>query len=192
MEEVWKDIKGYEGYYQISNLGRVKSLSRIWIGKTKLGTDRPNRTKEKILKIAIEKGRKSNVKDSCYVVLRKDGRNKHHYVHRLVAGAFIKNDNTELYTQVNHKDGDRYNNCVENLEWVTPKQNIEHAFKNKLIKTQKPVAMMDIGTEEVLKIFEGESSACRYLGVTQGKVLRSIQRNGTCCGYKWQYINENL
>lgn len=69
--EKWKDIKGYEGYYQVSNKGRVKSLPRIWKGKTKKGDIKINHTKGKILKPYTEKGKRSNIKDSLYVTLCK-------------------------------------------------------------------------------------------------------------------------
>lgn len=186
--EIWKDIKGYEGYYQISNKGNVKSLSRQWIGKTKLGEDKVNTTKERILKPYVEKGKRSNIKDSLYTSLRKDDKNKKIYIHRLVASHFIPNPNPHLNIEVNHIDGNRMNNSVENLEWVTKQENIIHAFNNELIKTRKKVKQIDIVTGETIAIFEGENVACKHLGVSQGKILRAMQRNGTCGGYKWEYI----
>lgn len=186
--ESWKDIQGYEGYYQISNKGRVKSLSRTWIGKTKTGEDRICVTKERIIKPYIHNGVRSNIKPTMVYILRKDGKNKHFFAHRLVAIHFIENDDINLKIEVNHKDGNRLNNDVSNLEWVSKKDNILHAFKNKLIKTQKKVSQIDCNTGNIINVFESESEACRKLGVSQGKIGRAIKRNGTCMGYKWQYI----
>lgn len=123
--EIWKDIKGYEGLYQISDLGNVKSLPRTRISKIQKN---PTKIKEKILKLCI---RSKNYK--YYVCnLSKNGKGKNYTVHRLVAETFI--ENFENKTQVNHKDGNRLNNKVDNLEWVTPKENTIHAWKNGIVK----------------------------------------------------------
>lgn len=190
--ENWKDIKGYEGHYQVSNKGRVKSLPRIWKGKTKKGDIKINHTKGKILKPYTEKGKRSNIKDSLYVTLCKNNIKKRYYIHRLVAQEFIFNDNPLLKIEVNHKDGNRYNNNADNLEWVTKQQNIKHAFKNNLIKTQKAVNQIDINTNQIINTFISESEACRVMGVSQGKIGRAIKRNGTCKGYKWEYVIESV
>ena len=98
MNEEWRDIEGYEGLYQVSNLGRVKSLNY-------------NRTKsEKILKTAMRRG-------YLGVTLFKDGKPKTFMVHRLVAMMFI--NNPEKLPVVNHKDEDKLNNNADNLEWCT-------------------------------------------------------------------------
>lgn len=183
--EIWKDVKGYEGYYQVSNTGRVKSLERVIILKDRQGNARPSVYKEKLLKQSIEKKDRYNWKDRYYVRLSKNGRSERCYVHRLVAETFI--DNPSNKDQINHKDGNPLNNNVNNLEWSSSKENIAHAFSNKLIRTEKPVIQMDKETLQEIREYRSESDACRALGVTQGKVLRAMQRNGTCKGYKWKY-----
>ena len=114
MEEEWRDIRSYEGLYQVSNLGNVKSFN--------------NRIKNKnpmILKQTID--RKNGY---LTVSLSKNGKKKIHRVHKLVASIFIDNPNN--YPVINHKDGNKLNNCVDNLEWCTYKQNIIHSWKNGL------------------------------------------------------------
>lgn len=106
VEEIWVDIKGYEGLYQVSNLGRVKSLERI----DSLGHKR----KEKIFKPQKNKG-------YLRVSLWKDGKGKKYSIHRLVAIAFIPNPDN--LPEVNHKDENKFNNNVDNLEWCTVAYN---------------------------------------------------------------------
>lgn len=114
MLETWRDIKEYEGYYQISNLGNVKSLARSF--KRINGRDLP--TKERILK---QKTERTGYK---VVVLNKNGKRTFKKVHRLVAQEFIENNNN--FPQVNHKNGQKAINHVSNLEWITAKENQRH------------------------------------------------------------------
>ena len=131
MQEIWKDIYyvdsisgeivDYRGYYQVSNLGRVKSLSRkIYFG---YNNETLKITKEKILKLKM----KSN--GYLYVGLHKDGKEKCFHIHRLVAHMFI--DNHNCLPQVNHKDENKQNNNIDNLEWCTNEYNQKYGTKNK-------------------------------------------------------------
>ena len=121
VEEQWKDIEGYEGLYQVSNFGRVKSLPRVRIGN---GT--PYLTKSKILSKGI-----GATRGYCRVTLCKEPNNqKMFYVHRLVAIAFC--EKIKGKDVVNHKNGIRTDNRAENLEWTTLEENLQHALDNFL------------------------------------------------------------
>lgn len=113
MTEEWREIEGYEGLYQVSNLGRVKSLFRVVMRSD----GKPNTVNEKILKNGMTKG-------YCAVVLCKDRKKKMYKVHRLVAMAFLSNPHN--LPEVNHKDENKKNNHVDNLEWCTPKYNTNY------------------------------------------------------------------
>lgn len=116
--EIWKDVQGYENLYQVSNYGRIKSLAHI----NNLGRLRP----ECILGVRLS--------DRGYhtAVLYNNGKPKSFRVHQIVAKAFIPNPENKPH--VNHLDGVKSNNCVENLEWVTISENMKHAFKIGLNK----------------------------------------------------------
>lgn len=131
--EVWKDIDGYGGQYQVSNLGRVKSLWRYHsVGVTSRRTKKI--FEEKIL-IPTDNGNGYKI-----VGLQKDYKRKNFYVHRLVAEAFLENTNN--YTYVNHKDYDRANNNFNNLEWCTAKENINYSRRNMCVpKTNSRVGI---------------------------------------------------
>ncbi|WP_405320527.1 NUMOD4 motif-containing HNH endonuclease, partial [Frisingicoccus sp.] len=125
--EVWKDIAGYEGLYQISNLGRVKSIERWQYNP--VCKDSKQYHPEKI-KIPSERKRKNAKQGYLALQLYKDNKGKNCYIHRLVAEAFIPNpDNKET---VNHINGDKHDNRVENLEWSTYRENNVHAYKTGL------------------------------------------------------------
>lgn len=190
MKEVWVSVKGYEGYYEVSNTGKVRSVERTIILLSRNGKPRPSVYKSKELKLVVEHKKKHNNLPRLYVTLSKDCITKRFYVHRLIAETFIPNP-AEL-PEVNHIDGNPLNNNVNNLEWSSRLDNVRHAFENKLIKTERAVAKLHPKTLEIIETYKSESEACRQHNVTQGKILRSMQRNGTSCGYKWKYLDENV
>lgn len=132
MKEIWKDIKDYEGLYQVSNLGNVKSLDRYVNYKIK-------DTKRKLL----GKSKKLSLNEKGYlkVTLHKNCKGKTREVQRLVAETFIPNP--ENKPQVNHIDGNKTNNYVTNLEWVTESENMVHAF-NILERGLREVKQYDL------------------------------------------------
>ena len=139
MEE-WKPIKGYEGLYEVSNLGRVKSLNRKILCSNGLIKE----IKEKILTP------KDNGKGYLNVHLSKNGNHKHLYIHRLVAEAFIPNPNN--LPQVNHKDENKSNNCVDNLEWCTAKYNMNYGTHNERVsKNNKGKKMSEETLNKIIK-----------------------------------------
>lgn len=126
MQEIWKDVVGWEGYYLVSNLGNVKSKKRVMFYK--FGKNKEK--KEKTVKENIRKQKLNKCTGYYMINLNKDGKMKCETVHSMVAKAFIG-----LYKKgysVNHKDGNKLNNNLENLEIITHQENCFHAFKTNL------------------------------------------------------------
>lgn len=156
MKEVWKDINGYEGCYQVSNLGRIKSLDRMT----------NNQYGEYFMKGRILKNSIIKDKGYCRVSLNNGNGKISKRVHRLVAEAFIPNP--ENKPEVNHKDGNKLNNCVSNLEWCTNKENIEHSIRTGL----KNIVM------DVLIVHPNSQKKILYL-------LEKIIKKETLCMVEW-------
>lgn len=170
MNEIWADIKGYEGKYQVSNKGRVKSLN---YGNT--GT-------EKLMRIA--NGRKG-YKIIC---LTKNNKRKSAKVHRLVAEAFIPNPYN--FPTVNHKDEDKSNNCAENLEWCTFEYNIRYGTRSE--RTGTPVRQLDLNGA-VIAEYKTASEAMRKTGADSSHIARCCRGEphyNTAKGYKWEFVKQ--
>ena len=120
MEEIWKSVKGFEGYYEVSNLGNVRSVDRIVLDTV--------RNCERLLKGKVLVKKDNGYGYKC-VMFCKEHKIYNKYVHRLVAEAFIPNQ--DKLPQVNHKDEDKSNNCVDNLEWCTQLYNNEYGTRKK-------------------------------------------------------------
>ena len=166
--EVWKDIPGYEGKYQISNKGRVKSLPR----------------NEKFCKRANEVILKSFVCGSGYqeVILKINGHRKPKLIHRMVAEAFVPNHAGK--EEVNHKDGNKFNNDSTNLEWVTPSENIQHSY-TELEHKKYGKAVVCVETEET---YESIKEAAEDKGLQLPLIWKCCNgRQKTTGGYHWRY-----
>ena len=160
MEEVWKDIEGYEGLYQVSSCGRVKGL----------GNGKSNNSKERILKANKIRG--------CYlqVGLFKEGKRKHFLVHRLVANAFLPNPENLKY--VNHKDENPKNNYVSNIEWCTFQYNIDYS-------KSKQVLCVETNT-----VYTSTMEAGRKTKINQGHISECcLGKRKTAGGYHWEYTD---
>ena len=165
MQEIWKDIPNYEGLYQVSNLGRVKSLFKY----------------KKILKPRPRNG-------YLRVSLTKNNKSTNYAVHRLVAQAFISNPNN--LPEINHKDENKQNNCVDNLEFCTRKYNMKYGTwkDRRLVKFIKPVVQYDLNGNFIrnwtsIKDAKTKLNINNIPAVCKGKAKQSG-------GYIWKYINE--
>lgn len=184
--EIWMDVVGYEGFYEVSNLGRVKSLPRT----RKSSKGGIASVKGKILKYKIDR--------YGYLVygLSKDGRGKSHTCHRIVAKTFIPNP--ENLPQVNHIDGNKVNNKVENLEWCTNIYNHMEALKLGL-RGGKPykkrvdarnVLMYKDGVH--IRTFESLAQAARELNFKKGRISNCLRKSSKSSGgFFFEYEAKN-
>lgn len=172
MKKSWKSIKGYEGFYEISNYGEIKSLYNY-------------RGKNNILKPRLKKG-------YYQIGLRKNGIRKWYAIHRLTAIAFIPNPNN--LPQINHKDENKLNNKIDNLEWCTASYNncygtrIKRAIKTNKLK--KKVIQYDLNGNK-LNTFESISSASRETNTNITGISNCINNKiKTSNNYIWVYESE--
>lgn len=174
MKELWKDIKGYEGLYQISNFGKVYS---------KIGNLRYKNPHPIMMKYDSSGG-------YARVMLSKDKVFKRFLVHRLVAEAFIPNPLNK--PEVNHIDGNKLNNCVDNLEWVTCKENKRHAIKNGLWQGKgKSVVQYKNGIE--IARYKSVREASLQTGISARRIYEIAEHQKhryTIKGYGWKYEKE--
>ena len=163
--EIFKEINDFEGYY-ISNLGRVKSCKR----KT-----------EKFIAV------KDDTHGYLIVKLWKDNKQYSKKIHRLVAEAFISNP--ENLRDVNHKDENKHNNCVENLEWINHKDNINYGTRNERANKTKSKAIIQLDLNgNVINEFISSYDAERQLDISESNINQCCNgKRKTAGGYKWQF-----
>lgn len=187
MNEIWKNISGYEGYYQISSLGEVRGLERKV--KSSRSTSGYRTVKSKIIKARIDKyGYKT-------VILRKNNKDQHFTIHRLVATHFIENPSN--LPSINHKDENKLNNIYTNLEWCTVGyNNLYNDRQNKIVSILRS---KDFGNPKVVQInlLTGESKVYKSLHEASTKTGFSRQEISKCCrkirtsyhDCKWEFIS---
>lgn len=178
--EIWKDIPNYEGYYQVSNIGRVRSLDRVAINS--LG--RKYYYKGKILRQVFTKFKYFRIE------LNKSGYSRAYFTHVLVAIAFIPNPNN--FPVVNHKDEKPSNNKVENLEWCTIKYNTNYgtAIQRRSKTISLPVVQLT-KNNEIVKIYDSGTIAEEKFGYSQGHIsLCCVGIEEYSAGYKWVYLKD--
>lgn len=184
MNEIWKPVTGYEGLYEVSNTGKVKSLKRT----VKTYNDWDRTFNERLLTLHSSKLTKRHPKPMYHVELWKNNKRKVAMIHRLVAEAFIPNPDGK--PQVNHKDGNRANNSVENLEWVTCSENSKHAYRTGLARPKrcKPIQGTNKTTGSVVE-FSSIEEAARTLKGNPDAIRSALKgRSASSCGYYWKYI----
>lgn len=176
MKEVWKDIPNYEGLYQVSNLGRVKSFRK----STKYHCE-----SEYILKPSLANN------GYCQVTLYDNTVRHKFLVHRLVAEAFLPNPNG--YPQVNHKDENPLNNAVNNLEWCTAEYNNAYGTARiRMIETTSiPVEQLTIDGR-VIAIYRSARIAAEIIGVARSSLSYAITKGSNCKGYFWRYSERDF
>lgn len=172
-KEIWKSVPGYEGLYEVSNLGRVRSLTIVdSIGRTKRGI------------VLRQKTAKNGYKEVC---LHKNGRQKTKKVHRLVAEAFLANN--ENLPQVNHKDENKGNNLLGNLEWCSAKYNTNYGtgrHRNFMAQHRIPVLQFN-GDVEPIGSFPSLREAERKTGVSSASISCVLRgKTKTAGGFIWR------
>ena len=177
-EEVWRDITGYEGYYQVSSEGRVKSLERTIIKKD----GRKQTVKERISKPVIDRY------GYLLVSLYAGGKQKNHTVHRLVCEAF--HENPDYKPQVNHINEIKTDNRASNLEWATARENSNFGTRNERLgkARSKPVAQY-AQDGELIKVWPSTMEVERQAGFSNGNISQAA--NGKykhAYGFIWKYI----
>lgn len=170
--EIWKTIEGYPDY-MISNMGRVKSINYRHTGK------------EKIMKYDFSCG-------YPFVNLFQDKKRKKYYIHRLVASAFLPNPDN--LPQVNHKDEDKTNNNVNNLEWCSPKYNMNYGTHNERVAKANSIPILQFSkTGEFIKKWNGVREVERELGIKHNNISSCCKgQRKTAYGYKWHYHYKSL
>lgn len=166
MQEEWRDVKGYEGLYQISSLGRLRQIKF-----------------NHYLSPFISRG-------YFRYIMSKEGKKQKQLAHRLVAEAFLPNPLN--LPQINHKDENKLNNDVSNLEWCTAQYNSTYGTRLQrisAIKSQK-VMMLDAVTNECIASFKSATEAATLLGLHQGHISQvCLGDRRTTGGYKWRYAD---
>ena len=181
MGEDWRDIPGYEGLYQVSSFGNVRSLDRVV--RSRWGSDMIRRG------VLLKQGNRP-LTGYPFVVLCRDGVNTYYSVHRLVAASFVENPNQ--FPEVNHKDENTLNNYSENLEWCTSKYNKNYGQRNEKASKKLGIAIVQMDLNGNIIRTHNSATSCRKLGFTQSSIRKCcIGKTKNYRGFIWKY-NESL
>lgn len=172
MIEIWVDIKGFEGAYQVSTFGNVKSLDRTVTNRT--GVSR-------VLSGKLLKPQKCSNK---YLFVNL-GLGRSRLIHRLVAKAFL--DNPYDLPQVNHINGIKSDNNITNLEWVSCSDNHKHSYSNLNRKLHSKSKVVVISKSDIEHNFNGCNEAASFLGVSPGSISSAVKNNHKCRGWVVRY-----
>lgn len=180
MKEIWKDIENYYGLYQVSNIGNVKSLNYRRSGE------------ERILRLGVDRD------GYLRVNLSKNGKCKTLLIHRLVLMTFNPIDNMDKF-DVNHRDENKKNNNLDNLEWCNRSYNINYGTRTQRFAQSKsiPIVQLDPTTNKVINVYHSSMEAKRQ-GFNHGNIIRCCQNkfsrpgNNIYKGYKWQYMSDYI
>lgn len=169
LEEVWKDIRNYEGRYMVSNLGNVKSIKYR------------HHNKEQKLKLLDNHG----YKRVC--LFSKDGKRRYFRVHRLVAVAFLPNPNN--YKEINHKDENTANNKADNLEWCNRSYNINYGNRNKKAASKLNKSISQYNKNNVfIKKYNSIVEICNLFNFNRSNIIACLKKRiPTAYGYIWKY-----
>lgn len=176
--EEWRQIKGYEGYYEVSNLGRVKRIEGIKNYRNNVISCKENITNGTITKFGYLR-----------TGLSVKNKRKSFMIHRLVLSAFIENTNNKRC--VNHIDGDKQNNNILNLEWVTDKENRDHAIKNGLVdieKVRNNARKLGLQTVHSIKGWNKKN----VINIETGKKYVSITDAAKDIGHNISYLQDKI
>lgn len=175
--EIWKSVVGYEGILEISNLGNVRSLDREIEQKNRWGSVNKRKHKGRVLK-----------QSSCsngYLKIVPHNAGKAEMIHRLVAKAFLANP--ENKPQVNHKNGNRKDNRLENLEWVTCSENHKHSYDNLKRKKHGKTEKVKMVKDSETLFFDSALEASKFFKVSAGSIASAATRNHKCKGWEVYY-----
>lgn len=178
MKEIWKPVVGWEKLYEVSNFGNVRSLDRyVNAGHYQ------KFCKGQLLKPTFHKS------NYCIVTLRNSGIQKVSKVHQLVMNAFNPKPNNQKL-EINHIDGNTKNNRLDNLEWCTHKQNLQHASKHHLLSIYKPINQYDL-SGNFIKRWESMKEARDFYGLGINSLRNACKRkSGIHKGYIWRYAEK--
>ena len=168
MKEIWKDIEGFEKLYQVSNLGRIRSLFRYKIILN------PEKTRNGYLR----------------VMLCKEGKRKHYLIHRLVAQAFIPNPNN--LPEINHKNEIKTDNNLNNLYWCDSNHNCNYGTRNDRISSKIKIPIIQMKEDyKIIKIWNSALDVEKTIGINRCGICNCLKgKTKTAGGYIWRYADE--